>query len=296
MELGHRVSAEGVPQVAGEHAGVVFRADHGRERLGGETHPGPRIQRSQVTDVFAYLHVPLLRPAAVGHTHLGFLRPCPQGHEPGQWPVGRLGVGDDALEVRGGLRQCHRGERADLAGQSSCGIGRVRPGDGHLRLVLARHSEARCHGEPANGERPAVQRVDLLHTGALQHTRVDQRTGPRQGLLGGLEEEHHRSVQLPPQPRQDLCDAERHDGVDVVPADVGHRPATPDDVLGRHRVQVRPVRDGPARTRPPQDADDAVATHPGGDGQPGFAQLPGHRAGGALLVPRRLGVPVDVPP
>ncbi|WP_374210864.1 hypothetical protein [Streptomyces sp. MCA2] len=72
--------------------------------------------------------------------------------------------------------------------------------------------------------------------------------------------------------------------------------AAADDVLGRHRVHVRPVRDGPARTRPAQDADDAVAAHPRGDGQPGRPQLPGHHTGGAPLLPRRLGVPVDVPP
>ena len=43
MELCNRVPAECAPQVVGEHAGVAFRADHGRERLGGEAQPGPRV-------------------------------------------------------------------------------------------------------------------------------------------------------------------------------------------------------------------------------------------------------------
>ncbi len=200
-----------------------------------------------------------------------------------------------------GLQGLHEGRAGDEGVASLLrhgGMGAV-PAQQDVELVGAGHHRPRVHGELAGGQaRPVVHAVDGFHREAREQALLDHHPGAAVGLLGGLEDEHHRALEIAMRGKV-FRRSQQHRGMPVVAAGVhaAFMPRTMREqvlLVHRQRVHVGAQGDCPVSLAAPQHSDHA------GAGEAAMRFYTARReeirdlAGGAMLVESQFRMRVQI--
>ena len=147
---------------------------------------------------------------------------------------------------------------------------RTASGNANIKEIRPRHHRSAVERDPAlRSFRRIMQRVDFVAREALEQSVSEHRTRAAQALLGGLENEHDRAVEIA-RPGQIARGAQQHSGMAVMAAPVKAprvlRPIGKVRLLvHRQRIHVGPQPDAAPVIAATQHADD-----------PGFADAAKH--------------------
>jgi hypothetical protein len=273
VERGGRAEAGGDPR--GDAAHILLDQGHGRRAEGphGAAHHG--ALRNHVVSVAA---------VDLGDADDG--------------GVGRLDVArDDRLQRRRDVRRDQHRIDARLGPRAM----RALAGDRDVEYGAARHHGAAADLEPADRQAgPIVHAEHRVAREALEQAVLDHGVGAAETLLGGLEDEGDRAVELP-RLGEVARGAEQHRGVPVVAAGV-HAPVVARAMVEAvgledgQRIHVGAQPDRAVRVADAQHADHAGLADPAMHLDAELGELRRDQVGRALLLEAELGMGVDVAP
>ena len=176
---------------------------------------------------------------------------------------------------------------------------RAPPGDCDVEEGAARHHYTRPNGElPHFQARPVMHAVDKGAGETREQPVLDHRLGAAQALLGGLEDEIHRAVEIAGL-REVARRAQQHRGMAVMAAGVhaARRLAAMGEIIGlvhRQAVHVGAQADRDLAIAPPEHANHAGAADVAMHLDAPFGELRCNDVGGAPLLEADLGMGVNV--